>query len=514
MHPVQRVMAVTRSPSWLLCIIFCLGVASVACGAAPPGFFPPPPLAPLEFVASTGHESFTARHAGVFHGAHVNYDSEVADAVLRARTDPSVDAAKLFTISYVATGSKRKDGRPVIFAFNGGPGASSVFLNLCGLGPLRIKNCSGAKGSGAGATLIHNVNSPLDVADVVIIDAADTGWSRIQPGADAQLFHSVQGDADSISAVIAWWLASHNRSASPVYIYGESYGSMRAIAVARDLAREPHPVRVAGLLLGGFAINFGSGLPATSPTWQALRLPTVASLAWYYKLLPDQHESWTDAVHAAEVYAMRTYVGAIASGRGLPAANRTELINQLVRITGISKNYFIKHNTILVDGFRDALLSSKDRVLDGNNGAINYSKNNTHKNYFTDFKIGMNALSENVLNVHNLGKYEILTTNAMAVFKSWDFTTHGSRNLSQTLASIMQSDHNMRVLVVQGRYDTQTQLGHTLYTICRSSIPMDRVWIKYFDGGHMLEPTPDVMRSVQQFVLNSGRTYDRINCTY
>ncbi len=72
--------------------------------------------------------------------------------------------------------------RPVTFAFNGGPGAASVYLNLGAIGPRRV--AFGAEGQSPSdpATLTDNPGTWLDFTDLVFIDPIGTGsaerWSR------------------------------------------------------------------------------------------------------------------------------------------------------------------------------------------------------------------------------------------------------------------------------------------------------------------------------------------------
>ena len=102
--------------------------------------------------------------------------------------------------------------------------------------------------------------------------------------------------------------------------------------------------------------------------------------------------------------------------------------------------------------------------------------------------------------MHGLGSYLILTPNDMQVFESWNFRTSGAPSLEVTLAQEMRDDPHMRLLVVQGRYDTQTQVADTRYVLDQTDMPRERLRIAYFDGGHMLEPKPEVMTAIRVFI--------------
>jgi hypothetical protein len=54
--------------------------------------------------------------------------------------------------------------------------------------------------------------------------------------------------------------------------------------------------------------------------------------------------------------------------------------------------------------------------------------------------------------------------------------------------------------VVQGRYDTLTELGETEYTMAQTDLPWDRYSMALFDGGHMLQPTAEALGAIRNFV--------------
>jgi carboxypeptidase C (cathepsin A) len=491
----------SRSMTFVLAL---LAGALAPAGAETAGqLFPPPPLAPLVMTAVDGAHVFSTEHSGVFNGHRIRYRATVAETVVE---DPgAVPAADLYSFSYVAEGTGNTVARPVMFIFNGGPGASSVFLHLCSLGPRVLRDCTPAGTSNPATPLVDNTESPLDVADLVFIDPTDTGWSHTLPGVAPEQFHSVDGDSDEVTALIVWWLRKHGRLGSPIYVYGESYGSMRGVAVVRDLARSEPKVVVAGLMLGGFAITFGRGNGTPDPIWDALRLPTAASMAWHYGKIDNKHQTWEQAVDRADVFARTQYVGALMLGEQLDAATRRRIIARLPALSGIPASYFVAHNTIETGDFATALLHDQGLVLDGNNGLWTYRVGAKRpRDGYVAYSKGIARYVSDELRVHGLGSYLILTPNDMQVFESWNFRTSGAPSLEVTLAQEMRDDPHLWLLVVQGRYDTQTQVADTRYVLDQTDIPRERLKIAYFDGGHMLEPKPEVMTAIRMF-LAEGR---------
>ncbi|MCJ2184709.1 peptidase S10 [Novosphingobium sp. 1949] len=119
--------------------------------------------------------------------------------------------------------------RPVTFALNGGPGASSVYLNLGAIGPKRV--AFGAQGDSPSdpAVLRDNPNSWLDFTDLVFIDPIGTGFSRTRTDEETtkKEFYSADADIHYLSRVIYDWLVKEGRLSSPKYLAGESYGGYR-----------------------------------------------------------------------------------------------------------------------------------------------------------------------------------------------------------------------------------------------------------------------------------------------
>src|SRR5690348_15083996 len=140
--------------------------------------------------------------------------------------------------------------RPVTFAFNGGPGASSVFLNMGAIGPKRVP--FGVQGDSPSdpAILRDNPNSWLGFTDLVFIDPVGTGFSRSLEDADATKkdFFDAKTDIDYLSRVVYDWLVKNGRMTSRKYLIGESYGGFRVPKLAYNLQARMG-VGVSGLVM-------------------------------------------------------------------------------------------------------------------------------------------------------------------------------------------------------------------------------------------------------------------------
>ena len=154
--------------------------------------------------------------------------------------------AAVYYTAYVAKGIDA-GRRPVTFAFNGGPGAASVYLNLGIAGP-RIVDFSAERPDGATAKLIDNPDTWLAFTDLVMIDPIGTGWSRTAKADGGSAYWGVRSDASVLAKVIALYVARSSRSASPKYLLGESYGGFRAAKVAGTLKSE-QGIMVSGIVM-------------------------------------------------------------------------------------------------------------------------------------------------------------------------------------------------------------------------------------------------------------------------
>ena len=147
--------------------------------------------------------------------------------------------------------------RPVVFVFNGGPGAASAWLGLGALSPWRLRLDVGSISPSTPPLVTDNSETWLSFADLVFVDPPDTGYSKLlgdNEESKKPLF-SVQGDAEALAVVIRKWLTTHRRLASPKYLVGESYGGFRVVKLAGAL-RERENVGVDGLILVSPVLDF------------------------------------------------------------------------------------------------------------------------------------------------------------------------------------------------------------------------------------------------------------------
>ncbi len=461
---------------------------------------PPPPLRPLSLYAETGDDAFVSQHVGTFNGKRVKYRAEVAETRVHAANGAPV--ASLFTTTYQAVAGRDSKPRPVMFVFNGGPGAASAFVHLMALGPRRLADLSNKGLADTGARLMDNQDSLLDVADLVFIDPPGTGFSKALSDASADL-NSIDGDSELVAVLIRHWLDRNRRTGSPIYIWGESYGSLRAVALGRDLTRMQPAVRVDGIILNGQAITHGQMGRVRNPAWIAMRLPMMASLAHYHGKIDNKSQSWEEAVERARRFAYEEYLPALAQGYRLDPSTREKIASALPPLIGIPETYFRENNTIVVNNFNAELLKDRNLVLDGNDGRQTLPKSESEPDYnqmFAGIGTAMNRYMRDELTVSGVGTYAMLIPDADATYYAWNFQPTGAASLDVTLADLMRSNPDLRLLVTQGRHDTLTTIGSTEYTLSQSDLPWNRVAMSLYDGGHTLLPHREVLDAMRKFL--------------
>ena len=318
---------------------------------------PAPAQRPLEEKTSkTEHTTHIA-------GQEIKYTATAGTMVLKK--DDGTPTASMFYIAYTRDGVTDLARRPITYAFNGGPGSSSVWLHLGTLGPKRVLLQSSGYATPPPYKLVDNEYSILDVTDLVFIDPVTTGYSRPAPGADARQFHGVNGDMTSVGEFIRLYTSRNGRWISPKFLAGESYGTTRAANLSGYLQGE-QGMNLNGIMLLSSVLNFetmsfdpGNDLP------YMLYLPSYTASAWYHKKLPkDLQGDLKKAIAESQNFAFGEYSTALLKGDSLAAKDRTQIAQKLARYTGIPAATVERNNLRLTGNrFRKELLRDQGRII-------------------------------------------------------------------------------------------------------------------------------------------------------
>lgn len=262
-------------------------------------------------------------------------------------------SAAVYYTAYVAKNAEAAN-RPVTFAFNGGPGAASAYLNLGLVGP-RILEFPG--NDPAAARMQDNPATWLAFTDLVMIDPVGSGWSRPAKPDGGNAFYGVRQDAQAVAKVITLYLTKNGRSNSPKYLLGESYGGYRAAKVAQLLQRE-QGIMMSGLIMvspvieGG--LTFGSNRSALSA---ALQLPSLAAAE-----LERKGAFSKQAQAEAERFALTDYLTTLAGPRPQGEAAR-EFYARVAKITGLPEDVVTRARGFIRDAYVKHLRSDEGKIV-------------------------------------------------------------------------------------------------------------------------------------------------------
>lgn len=403
----------------------------------------------------------------------------------------------------VTLASKDAGKRPITFAFNGGPGSSSVWLHLGALGPRRVD--MGPEGfMTQGAVLADNPEAWLDFTDLVFIDPVTTGYSRPADGEDASQFHGLDEDIRWVAEFIRLHLVRSQRWLSPKYLAGESYGTTRAAGLSADLQGRLG-INLTGIVLISPVLNFQTlafDNGNDTPYW--LFLPTYASTAFYHKQLTGPlNESVSKTYTEAAAWASTDYLLALAQGDALPAAKRDEIAKRLSDFTGLSVDYLKRANLRpTIGAFTKELL--RDRAageggartvgrLDSRYQGIDRNLNGASTEFDPSYAAiqgpytaALNAYVRGELGFESDLNYEILTGKV----QPWNYGPARNRyaDVADSLRSAMSQNTSLRVLVCSGYYDLATPPLAMTYTMSHMGLDESvrkNITQTYYECGHM-----------------------------
>jgi carboxypeptidase C (cathepsin A) len=462
-------------------------------------------------------------HVGRFGGEKVAYTATVAETLLKdAKGAPS---ASVITIAYTRDDVKDQRRRPVMFLFNGGPGASSSPLHGA-LGPMRRASAGGLSGQTA-STWVANPLSPLDAFDLVFIDPAGTGFSRVLPGADPKRFYAVKGDALEVAEVIKTWLAAHHREASPRYLTGESYGTVRAAAIAR----EAPDLKFDGVLLVAVAAP-----PPGREMPYVTRLPTMAVGAWYHHKIDRAGRSPHNVYWQAVEFARTDYVSALIKGSSLEPAERRRVAERMSALIGLPADF----------------IEAKDLRISANDYMFTLLKDRGLRTGMLDVRVTaplepgqLGDIDDPALGVvppRGAGKAPAdppspasvgpVQSPAMASYLrdelkfpvdepyyAINFTANSEWDLKDddagfgSIAEAMKANPDMRLFWAAGYFDLATPAYAGRYAFDQDGIPADRLTTAYFEGPHAVYDGDQNLRAftaaVRAFVEAGGRARRR-----
>ena len=433
----------------------------------------------------------TTRHTLALPGRTLDFSATAGSIPLfDDKREPQADIA--FT-AYQLTGADPRT-RPVTFLFNGGPGASSAWLQFGAAGPWRLAINADAVTSSASPDLLPNAETWLDFTDLVFIDPVGTGYSRFVATGDEvrKRFYSVDGDVNAIALVIRRWLEKSDRLLSPKFVAGESYGGIRGPKIVRNLQVD-QGVGVKGLILVSPLFDYRefTGSSLLQYVWS---LPSMTAVAREAKA----GEGGVTRADLADVesYARGEFMADLIKGSA-DAEATTRLADRVAALTGIDpavsrrlagrlgvgefRREFDRRNG-RVTGRYDASVSGFDPYPDS---SFHRFGNSSGEPLIAPLTSAAVDLTRRKLNWRPDGSYQLLNG---AVQGAWDFSRgiNPPESLSQ-LRQVLALDPKLKLLVAHGLFDLATPYFGS--KILLDQLPAyaspERVKLVVYPGGHM-----------------------------
>jgi carboxypeptidase C (cathepsin A) len=473
-----------------------------------------------------------AEHELTLPSGKIRYAAVADWILLRKKEKPR---AEIFFISYLRSdlGEKEASQRPLTFVFNGGPGASSVYLHLGAMGPL---GCSfGPRGEAPAPPFVLKANeaSWLEFTDLVFIDPVGTGFSRMieeekdktakdAPPAKASEgegseYWQVKRDLESLGEFIRRYLSKHHRWESPIYVAGESYGGFRSAKLTRMLQQD-FGVGLAGAIIISPALEFTllDGSDYDVLMWLD-SFPTMAAAAWIHgrsrKVKKD--ETLESYLQRAGEFGVNKLLPALAAGDMFGKEQKDRILDQAADYIGMDRKivrksngripiqYFVKNllrDQALHLGLYDASATVRDPYpdRDGYNGP-----DPTLHQVERVFAAGINTQLRKHIGLETDREYNLLS---YEVNRNWKVDTRGHALESQVGATDdlrygMCLNPDMKVYLCHGTFDLVTPYfaaDRIVALMKLSDEQKKRLTVRHYMGGHMFYTWEESRRQFSQ----------------
>lgn len=442
-------------------------------------------------------------------GKTIHYTATAGTIILRNKKNQPTGS--MFYVAYTKDGVRNLADRPVTFLYNGGPGASSNWLTMSGLGPVYVALANGKANPPPPFNVTPSHETILNDTDLVFIDAMGTGFSHVLGKGKGKMFWGVDEDIKSFGQFIQRYLTRNDRWNSPLYLYGESYGTTRSAGLAYYLQEQG--VAVNGVILQSSILNYFDLAPGLNSHYIA-DLPTFAALAWYHDKVANKPASLKAFVEQARQFADGPFAAALREGNTLPKARLDALAQKMHDLTGLPVAYLERaHLRVSASEFRKELLLPEHEHIgryDGRYVAQDNSAISSTPSFDASGQQISPALNQGYLwYVHHVLKWK--TTRSYVGFnfdayKNWDWkhrSPTGRReqwpDVAQDLAQAMRMNPYLQVLSENGYYDLATPFHGTEYDISQLNLDAKQrkhITFAYFKSGHPIYINPNSMKAM------------------
>ena len=437
------------------------------------------------------------RHQITVNGSVLKYMATAGR--LPIKSNDGQTRAQMFYVAYTLDGQVASK-RPLTFMFNGGPGSASLWLHMGAMGPRKVVLQPGGFLPPAPYRIENNPNTLLDKSDVVFIDAIGTGFSRAADSVSFDYFWGVKGDIEAFSEFIRLYITRTERWSSPLFLLGESYGTMRAAGIAGYLSGKG--ISFNGITLLSAVLNYET-LETTKTNDQPyiFLIPTFTTIAGYHHKLPaDLAGDMNRARQESEKWASDEYARALAKGDSLTAADRQQTIEQMSRFTGLSQEVIDEANLrVDVEKFTHYLLLDKKLRVGRFDGRFTGTDpqglldtrfyDPTEAATHPPFTSVFNNYLRTELGYKTDMPYNTRAPEAEGDTWNWGSAIGGFPDTATTIREAIVKNPYLKILVMEGYYDLATTYSAANYTIDHLELPpryRRNISIATYEAGHMV----------------------------
>jgi carboxypeptidase C (cathepsin A) len=428
-------------------------------------------------------------------GAELSYTATAG--TLPLRDDKGEIEAQIFYVAFLRDGVGDEARRPITYAFNGGPGAASAYLDIGALGPRALDFAAGGVPAPAKDTVVDNPATWLPFTDLVFIDPVGTGYSRAASDEAAKRLWSVGPDLQALAQIIRLHLARSGRLAAPVYLVGESYGGFRAARLAGLLAQH-EGVAPAGIILISPALEFPlmNGNRFDLLPW-ALRLPSYAAVE-----LAARNQLTPAALTDAEHFALGDYLVGLAAA---PGDRPKDFYARIAQLVGLDQKTVARwRGRVPPGGYAKARRLDEGEVVSRYDGTIavpDPDPASAHaeidpvlQGTIAPFTRAVTAYLRDELGYRTDLGYRLLSDEVGRHWQ-WHFEGAAGRNelgAADALARALALEPRLKLMIAHGMTDLVTPYMLSRYIVDHlpGNVTAERVTLKLYRGGHMMYLRP------------------------
>jgi carboxypeptidase C (cathepsin A) len=450
-------------------------------------------------------EQSVTQHSISIGGKTINYTATAGTLLVRNGKDEPT--ASIGYIAYVqrAAGDTDAGRRPLTFAYNGGPGSSSVWLHMGALGPRRIVTADAGPTPPPPYQVVDNAYSIIDKTDLVMIDPVGTGLSHAVGEAKDKDFWGVDPDIESISRFIAQYVSDTHRWGSPKYLLGESYGTTRSAGIVDYLQTRDH-MAFNGVILVSVALDLEAifPLPGNDKSYPMF-LPTYAATAWYHHTLPQQPAALEPFLDEVRKFAMGEYASALMKGDALSDPEIDAVAEKVHQYTGLSADFVKKAKLRIRESQFTQELMRNNHVtvgrLDSRFTGVSFdllSEDSDYDPQSASIAAPFTAAFLDYLHSElKFGQGKTYYIENDQIGDQWDLKHRAPGlgfplpipNTGLDLSHALGFNPSLRVLMLNGYYDLATPFLGTEYMVSHLALEKDlrsHIQMKYFEAGHMM----------------------------